>query len=382
VNQQAVEYSLNAENRLRGVGNTIWNDMRKRTSKALESGAPTEMLKQQFEQLGNFSEYRADTIARTETSAAYINGNYAADQALGEYGPVEKVWVATLDARTRANHLSVWQQTEAVPIPFSQPFTVGGVQMMFPHSPGAPAGEVVNCRCYYNSYYVGETRPDGSIIGEPLNAIKQPDAQLSLNPQQFGGDNGDPFEKTIETEGIYRELGLTEKRLPPEQLEALVSYQKAGYRDMNAILRNKSDVLDELSAEKIAEAEQNIQNLDALIDRTPGLEADTWLYRGVEGDLLENISSLSVGETITDAGYQSTSFVRSQAERFAGRLSDRGGAVLRIAAPEGQKGIVMSAARSSGLTNEYEFLLPKGTSMRIIERRETAEGLEFLVEIV
>jgi hypothetical protein len=382
VNQQAVEYAAQATNRLTGVGNTLWNDIRRKVSKAIETGASGEQLKEQIEALGQFSEYRADTIGRTETAAAYINGNWTSDQALGEYGPVEKIWVASGDARARASHLSAMAASEASPVPFSQPFTVGGVQMMFPHSPGAPAGEVVNCRCHYESLYVGDQRPDGSIVGEPLGAIRQPEPQLSLQPEQFGGDDGDPFDKTIETEAIYRELGLTEKRLPPEELEALVTYQKSGYREINAVLRRKADVLDELSAERLAEAEQNIRNLDALIDRTPGLEADTWLYRGVEGDLLEAIASQGVGGIVTDAGYQSTSFVRSQAERFAGRLSDRGGAVLRIAAPKGQKGIVMSAARSSGLTNEYEFLLPKGTSLRIIERKQTANGLEILVEIV
>jgi uncharacterized protein with gpF-like domain len=164
VNQQAVSYALTAQNRLRNVGDTIWNDIRKKVSNSIAKGNSTEQLKSELEKLGKFSEYRADTIARTETSGAYLNGTFAGDLALGEYGPVEKVWVASLDDRTRQSHLVVWQSSERNPVPFAQPFNVGNTTMMFPHEPNAPAGEVVNCRCYYESYYVGDRRPNGTLI--------------------------------------------------------------------------------------------------------------------------------------------------------------------------------------------------------------------------
>lgn len=177
INQQAVSYAATAENRLRDVGDTLWSDMRRRVSQTIQTGSSTEMLKQDLEYLANFSEYRADTIARTETASAMINGNFAGDQALGEFGPVEKVWVASGDARTRASHLSAMAASEATPVKFGQPFSVGGVQMMYPHSPGAPAKEVVNCRCHYESLYIGDTRPDGSVIEvlvDPTQPVTQP----------------------------------------------------------------------------------------------------------------------------------------------------------------------------------------------------------------
>jgi uncharacterized protein with gpF-like domain len=149
---------------LRNVGNTLWNDIRKKVTKSIQTGNRTETLKREIEKIGKFSEYRADTIARTETGGAYINGNYAGEQALGQFGPVEKVWVASLDDRTRQSHVAVWQSSLRNPVPFAQPFNVGNTTMMYPHSPGAPAGEVVNCRCYYDSYYAGDRRPNGSIV--------------------------------------------------------------------------------------------------------------------------------------------------------------------------------------------------------------------------
>ena len=201
INQQAVAYALTANNRIKDVGKTLWNDMRKRVSKTIATGSTTEQLKADIEALTNFSEYRADTIARTEIASAYINGNYQGDVALGEYGPVEKVWVASGDARTRATHLAAQTASEANPVPFSQPFTVGGVEMMYPHSPGAPAKEVVNCRCHYESYYVGDTRPDGSIVqigdvkvtspiqGQPLQQEQVITQPVQATPSLPAGEN-------------------------------------------------------------------------------------------------------------------------------------------------------------------------------------------------
>lgn len=171
VNQQAVQYAMTSENRLRNVGNTLWNQIRKKVTTSIETGNGREALKKELESLAKFSEYRADTIARTETSGAYNNGNFVGEQALGQYGPVEKVWIASLDDRTRQTHLNVWQSSLRQPVPFNKPFTVGATTMMIPHAPGAPAGEVVNCRCYYDALYVGDRRPNGTIIQSPPNAV-------------------------------------------------------------------------------------------------------------------------------------------------------------------------------------------------------------------
>lgn len=166
VNEQAVEYMGSAVNRMNDVGNTLWNDIRDRTARSIAAGATNEELKDQVQRLTQFSEYRADTIARTETNAAYINGDWAAAQALGEFGPVEKVWVASIGPRTRVDHAEAHDQT----VPMADPFDVGGEAMMFPHDPNASAGNVVNCRCHVEFLYAGDERPDGTIVGDPVLA--------------------------------------------------------------------------------------------------------------------------------------------------------------------------------------------------------------------
>ena len=170
VNEAAVTYARNATNRLRGVGDAVWRAIRERVAKSLQLGLGTEALKAEIEQgikdeldrVTSFSEFRADTIARTETVGAFVNGDRGGAEALGDYGPVEHYWDAHLDKRTRPSHRRADGQTK----PWKEPFIVGGVAMLHPHARGAPPEEVVNCRCTEGFLYPGDTRPDGSKVPE------------------------------------------------------------------------------------------------------------------------------------------------------------------------------------------------------------------------
>lgn len=166
VNSQAVTYQQTATNRLAGVGDTIWKDVRAKTVTAVETGADVDALGAQIEQVAQFSQYRAEVIARTEVGAAFVSGTYEGNAALGEYGPVFKVWKAVQDARTREHHAAM----DNVAVKMTDSFTVpptGGIQMGRPLEPGAPASEVVNCRCDLDYYFVGETLPDGTLVEGP-----------------------------------------------------------------------------------------------------------------------------------------------------------------------------------------------------------------------
>jgi hypothetical protein len=88
---------------------------------------------------------KARRIARTETMGALNGGTFqgavAYSQAAGE--TMHKQWWATSDSRVRPDHWAAHGQTR----PLDQPFDVGGWPMQHPGEAGAPAGEVVNCRC-------------------------------------------------------------------------------------------------------------------------------------------------------------------------------------------------------------------------------------------
>lgn len=163
VNQQAVDYALQATNRMKDVGSTTWNTIKNMVSQSIETGTSNDDLRELIMKNRRFSEYRADTIARTETSNAYLNGTWEGTQALGEYGPTHKYWINTSDNRTREAHVFAPSSNGVIPV--GQPFIVGGEEMMYPHSPGASAKNVVNCRCDIGTLYPGDTNP---FTGEPV----------------------------------------------------------------------------------------------------------------------------------------------------------------------------------------------------------------------
>lgn len=107
--------------------------------------------------------YRADMIARTETLSAINRGKAASIEALitdDKIKPeqVMKWWDdAGEDGRTRASHLYLGRKYDRKHmIPFNEPFvTFEGYQLMYPgdSSLGAPASEIIECRCRV-VYYV------------------------------------------------------------------------------------------------------------------------------------------------------------------------------------------------------------------------------------
>lgn len=86
---------------------------------------------------------RAVRIARTEVvGASNLGAHIGAEESGLE---LDKYWVATADDRTRDDHAIADGQK----VRLDEAFTVGGYMMKYPgdSSMGAPASEIVNCRC-------------------------------------------------------------------------------------------------------------------------------------------------------------------------------------------------------------------------------------------
>jgi len=143
-----------AENRLRQVPDEVYGLVSHIIDSGATNGASIPDVQQQIEQL--FSDTgvqrwknRARTVARTEVVGAYNGGLHDAFQMLTEAdGETEYVhrWLATEDQRTRPDHREADGQVQ----PWGTPFRLGpggAVLMMHPHAAGAPANQVVNCRC-------------------------------------------------------------------------------------------------------------------------------------------------------------------------------------------------------------------------------------------
>lgn len=88
---------------------------------------------------------RATTVARTETIGALNAGRFDAFQILTDETdePMEKLWLATDDRRTRPTH----DLADGQRVPVGSPFIVGGFALLFPGDPSGPAQEAINCRC-------------------------------------------------------------------------------------------------------------------------------------------------------------------------------------------------------------------------------------------
>jgi hypothetical protein len=113
----------------------------------------TALSKQQIDKLlARYSDrllkLRGDTIGRTEALTSLHKGQYEAVQQLIQTGKVRAnqvslMWDASLDARTRIDHMIADKQL----VKFGEDFVVGGRLMKYPGDPAGGADQVVNCRC-------------------------------------------------------------------------------------------------------------------------------------------------------------------------------------------------------------------------------------------
>jgi hypothetical protein len=129
---------------VQGIDNTTKNIINNLLSNILGQNLSRRDQAKLFQETLNDPEYnraRSLVIARTEsTKTANFGINMGAESSDYE---VQKFWINTKDKRTRRSHLLMTKDRIAL----NQPFIVGGIEMMYPGEVGAPAAEVVNCRC-------------------------------------------------------------------------------------------------------------------------------------------------------------------------------------------------------------------------------------------
>jgi hypothetical protein len=152
-NHRVTSYLQQSRNRLVGIPDRVYSDVRAATMKATTEGWSIDRLEARVE--GILAESGSDTwrnrarsIARTEAIGAFNGGRYAgfvsyAKQVGGDW---EKVWLATHDHRTRVTHARE-TGADGQRVPLLAPFSVGGAAMMFPGDPAGPPQEVIQCRC-------------------------------------------------------------------------------------------------------------------------------------------------------------------------------------------------------------------------------------------
>lgn len=130
------------ENRLRNSGTNVWERVRRDIQKAVDEGTPNAQLADKVRaSFQGIDETRAMAIAQTETLVAYET---ARDMVFREAGVQWTQWLHSgLSDHSRLSHQAAHEQIR----PAGEPFDIGGIPMMFPGDPDAPADEVINCRC-------------------------------------------------------------------------------------------------------------------------------------------------------------------------------------------------------------------------------------------
>ena len=145
--------------------------------------------------------------------------------------------------------------------------------------------------------------------------------------------------------------------LSDAEQQAVISYQGGLNYPLNAQLRSGTGIL----------GRGEVADLTRNLDLATGRHAvPSRVYRGVGPG---TAAKLKVGGTLTDKGYSSTSVKRSVAAKFASKTP--GGALIEIRVPKGQRGIKI-ADRS--YSRDAEFLLPRGTSLRVTSVRRVKVG--------
>lgn len=149
----AAQYAKTISNRLVGVADHVFAEIRKELAASIKGGETPEQLAARIDRVfaehgGNNWLGRAAVIAQTETAAAINAGRMqAARQWAKTWGlkqtDIVKTWLTQKDDKVRDTHRAAHGQKR----PLSQPFAVGSSKLMQPGDPTGPADECVNCRC-------------------------------------------------------------------------------------------------------------------------------------------------------------------------------------------------------------------------------------------
>ena len=100
-----------------------------------------EIARNITQRIPTIANYRANTIARTETHTA---SGYASEMAATETGlNLKKEWTSFIDGRERESHAEANGQVVAR----DEDFTVGGEQLSYAGDPSGSAENTINCRC-------------------------------------------------------------------------------------------------------------------------------------------------------------------------------------------------------------------------------------------
>lgn len=172
---------------------------------------------------------------------------------------------------------------------------------------------------------------------------------------------------------------ITTSQSPEYGQKAVYDYVNTDGMQLNRSLRADEEGTMQRNGAKVLE-------LDETMARTPNITRPITVYRGIqsgEGDMPPEFEDLEVGDVFTDAGFVSTTLDPVTAADFglAGNPVADQGTVFRISVPANSEGIFPNSwlglsEDGNSAAGEWEFLLPRGSSFRVISREGKVWNLE------
>lgn len=197
------QYLSQVRNRMVNTPNTLFREIADQVDANLAKGAGIRDLRKEIEKLlsvkGQTWKGRAETVARTEATGAFNAATLSAAQVQQEVFGVklQKVWVSTMDSRTRKTHFAADGQRRDL----DDLFRVGRSQMKHPGDPRGSAKETINCRCT-----TIELAEDEEIPGEEDRQTERNTTDATVR-NRVGGRVGDiqgEVDRRQQEEGITR----------------------------------------------------------------------------------------------------------------------------------------------------------------------------------
>lgn len=195
----AIAFLSNAKNRLRGIGNELWAAARIGLTAGMSAGESIPKLAARVRDATGVAQPRATTIARTEVISTSNAGSiYAMRETSGLV--TRKTWLATLDDRTREDHLLADGQT----VGLDERFVMDdGSTLDFPGDPTGPPEQIINCRCSM-TYEVNMA--DDALTAATVSPTTGMIALRPANPDEFVVDGGDPADELHVTMTLLGEV--------------------------------------------------------------------------------------------------------------------------------------------------------------------------------
>lgn len=203
VREAQVEYLSSVRNRMVNTPDSVFRSISEHLNEGMGKGEGIKDLRGRVQQFlsaktGDWKG-RAETVARTEATGAFNGASQTASEVRQVmFGiTLEKVWVATIDSRTRKTHFAADGQRR----PLDGRFRIGKADLRFPGDPRGRAEEVINCRCT-----TIELEPDEGLPDEADRQTERGEGNATVKNRvgQRVGDLQGEVDRRAQDEGVTR----------------------------------------------------------------------------------------------------------------------------------------------------------------------------------